>query len=323
MVSPRLDTSSASVRSAHRAPRGLRSRGAIAVSLLLFGAPAFARGPRETPAAEEEARETAPEAALDRGRVAYARSDYDAVVATLRPLLYPTVQLGSDDEMAARKQLALAYYFLRDIPLAEAEFNALLQLDPGFALDRLVDPPKAIAFLDDIRRRNRERLEALAEQRQREEMALERERERHRREAEEAARRSRTPIIIERTVERHRLVYAFVPFGVGQLQNGDQRKGWAFFSSEMALAAASVGSFIGLYVNRTASPVVSYVPVMFGGAFWLVAAAGVVDALAHYQPVVVIEDGHPAPPPAPPAPHIGLAPSVGADGAGLTLQGVF
>ena len=50
--------------------------------------------------------------------------------------------------------------------------------------------------------------------------------------------------------ERHSFAVNFVPFGAGQFQNGQRRKGWLFLGAEAALGAVSVGAFatnLGLY----------------------------------------------------------------------------
>ena len=36
----------------------------------------------------------------------------------------------------------------------------------------------------------------------------------------------------------------FVPFGAGQFQNGQRRKGWLFLGIEGGLAAISLGAFL-------------------------------------------------------------------------------
>jgi hypothetical protein len=111
-----------------------------------------------------------PEARLQRGKLAYQRGDYAAAVLTLRPLLYPQTLLAQEDQLIlAHKLLALSYFFEHDEPGAEQEFNLLLSLRPDFALDQLVDPLKAVAFLDEIRRRNEQRLEEIRRRQQEEE----------------------------------------------------------------------------------------------------------------------------------------------------------
>jgi hypothetical protein len=63
-----------------------------------------------------------------------------------------------------------------------------------------------------------------------------------------AARRRAPPTIVR--YERHSFVINFVPFGAGQFQNGQRRKGWLFLGAEAVLGAVSVGAFatnLGLY----------------------------------------------------------------------------
>ena len=291
---------------------------ALVIATTLFAAHAASANP--TGGTATEALLESPDAVLSRAQQSYARSDYDGTIAALKPLLYPTVRIGADDEVRARRELAMSYYFQRDVNLAEEEFTTLLQLNPNFALDPIEDPPKALEFLETIRQRNRQKLDEMAEQRRREETERQQEHERLRRESEEAARRSLKPLIIERTIEQHHLPLAFVPFGVGQLQNVDHAKAWLFLSTEAALGAASLGLWTWYYFNHTSNPIVRWVPAMIGTAFWIDALAGIVDALANFKAQVVVDV---APVPPPPRSGVGVAPFVAPGGGGLTLQGVF
>ena len=114
--------------------------------------------------------------------------------------------------------------------------------------------------------------------------------------------------------ERHSYLLSFVPFGAGQFQNGDRRKGWLFFGAESALAAVSVGAFatnLALYglapqrkcqtppdmtglsgtcppklvdhTQENTSRWLMRVQLVSGGLFFATAIWGIVDAVRHYQ----------------------------------------
>jgi hypothetical protein len=94
----------------------------------------------------------APAEQFDRARVAYERNDYGSVVSLLSPLLYPSIQLASADQVVeAHRLLGIALYKTRDRAGAEREFAVLLNSNPDFRLDRLVDGVELAQFVDKMR----------------------------------------------------------------------------------------------------------------------------------------------------------------------------
>ncbi len=292
-------------------------RAALTVALLACAGAALAKPPTETAAAEPQ--RDPPEVRLARGRQAYDRGDFPRAIDELYPLLYPTVQLAADDEIAARKLLALAYFQQRAPAQAEEELNALLQIKPDFGLDRSIDPPNAIVFLDTIRKRNQKRLQEIAEQQRREQE--EEDRRRREREEDERRRREARPIVVEKKVTEHWFVLNFVPFGVGQFQNGQRGKGLLFAGSQLALGGASLALWAVVEASRYGwqqqtppgpthdqrqlAVQLEVASVVLGALFWIDVGIGIVDSLIHYKPRVVV------------------VPSVQPGGAGVSVQGVF
>lgn len=279
-----------------------------------------------------------PEETLARARQAYARGEHGAVVAIARALLYPEPRLAGESEIAAHRLLALSYVRLHENRLAEQEFHTLLQLREDFALD-LIDPPQARLMLDRIRRHNREKLDRILEQRRREES------ERKQREIE-----AQTPppapvpvpvprLVLERTIEKHSRLVSLVPFGVGQFQNGERKKGFALLATESFFAAASVSLFASILIifpngrYRTSSdPTLDQTrlarglqlsQVLTGAVFWAEVLYGLIDAQVHFVPQVVRErklpDSSGAFVPGRPT----VAPLVLSGGGGLAIGGVF
>ncbi|HEX8950700.1 MAG TPA: hypothetical protein VF945_02590, partial [Polyangia bacterium] len=122
--------------------------------------------------------------ALDQGRTAYDRGDYGRAIDTINPLLYPSIELGTEDEVvAAHKLLALSYFFVNKQKDAENEVTSLLALRPNYQLDPIVDPPVAVRFFEDVRRRQSERINALKKREFEEHERLQREEERRTAEA--------------------------------------------------------------------------------------------------------------------------------------------
>ena len=121
---------------------------------LLLALPAAARKPpvplarTDTPAPSQP--QEAPEDRLARARQSFLNNDFPATVQTLRGLVYPEVLLHSEEDVRA--------------------VHRMLALRPDFALDPVLDPPQAIAFLERLRARQRQRLDEI-ERRRREEAA--------------------------------------------------------------------------------------------------------------------------------------------------------
>ena len=242
-----------------------------------------------------------PEARLQRGKLAYQRGDYAAAVLTLRPLLYPQTLLAQEDQLLlAHRLLALSYFFEHDEAGAEQEFNLLLSLRPDFSLDPLVDPLKAVAFLDDIRRRNEQRLEEVRRRQQEEELRQKAEAEALQKRAEELAQKQAKRVYYERVVHRKLSPLHFVPFGVPQLSDGRTAVGTVFLVGEALTGAASAGAWLTVrlrYPDNTfpakeyqAAQALTGTYLGTGSAFWVLVLAGLIDALWHAKTTVEIRE---------------------------------
>lgn len=254
----------------------------------------------------------APRDAFDRGRTAFGRAEYQRAIEVLHPLLYPEVLLDSEGEVVqARRMLGVAYLFENKPDEARREFRKLLELRPDYRFDPLLDPQRVVDFFNGVLK---EEAATIAEMEKRR-------RERDKKRAEEdaiiAARHRAPPTIVR--YERHSFAVNFIPFGAGQFQNGQRRKGWLFFGAEAVLGAVSVGAFatnLGLYglapqrkcldeqpmgvacppgsidhSQEDRSNMLLGVQVVSGALFFAVAIWGVIDAIHHHQPEVPLPDG--------------------------------
>lgn len=155
---------------------------------------------------------------LDRGASEFAYKNFANAAEILEKLLYPTVQLTAEDDIVrAREMLGLSYFYLGKEDKARHEFTALLYLRPAHRLDPFLIPPPAVAFFDRIRNdpAMKARLEKIEKERQ---AAL--------------AKKNKKPprtlvrkIYLERDRVSHSRMIAFLPFGLGQFQNGQTVKG--------------------------------------------------------------------------------------------------
>jgi hypothetical protein len=308
-------------------------RGAAAL-LVALAVPAAA-APTPPTTASVDTLHDSPSLRLARGRQAYAHNDWAACASELEPTLYPTVQLSSDDELKARRILALCYLLGGVAAKAEQEFNTLLQLDETFRLDERTDPARALIFLEELKRKNQKAIEEQREAKRREEQQRQREAERKRKEEQDRWRAAEEAKLREKykPVERHYFALNFVPLGAGQFQNGDRKKAWLFLSTQIAFGAASLamwGYLLIKYQNgnlrvpndqlQTANAI-SNATIGMGALFWADVVVGIVDALIHYQSGMV-PVAAPAAPSAP-KPKVIAAPFAAPGGGGLSVQGAF
>jgi hypothetical protein len=272
------------------------------------------------------------EKALRAATRAYDSGDYATVIKLLRPLLHPTIRLSNQSQViSAFGLLGIAYIFEKNRAEAEKQFMAILALQPDFRFDPQVDPAVAVELLEELKRRNADKLRAIRERERLETERRRRSEEERRRREEEARRLAQRPsVLFERTVQKNPYWVNFVPLGAGQFQNGHRKKGYALMITQLGLGATSLATGISawtLYSNstRTANGLrvsqdeynrlrgLSIAQVVTGALCLGTIAYGIIDALVYYKPQSVIERQLPLPPP--PTPKVTVAPM----GAGLEL----
>ena len=265
--------------------------------------------------------------------------------------MYPDLRLDTEaDSIQAHKMLGVAYLFENQPDNARREFKKLLELQPDFRFDPLLDSPRVVELFNQVLNEQQDELRILADRRKQ-------------RAAEERERQWNGPVL-EHRIEKRSFALTLVPFGVGQFQNGQVRKGWFFMGVESGLAAVSVAAFVtnfalfGVYPRRscrimpmenpdgspgqcpdeqvdrsdeTLSRNLLRVQVATGAAFFGVAIWGIIDAVRNFQPEVSLGEtmrgpAAPTTPAAPRAartgPHVRLAPLLAA-GTGASLVVVF
>ncbi len=256
------------------------------------GRPVDKAGPRHTP-----------EADLSRAKLSYERGDYGAAIQALRPLLYPAALLADEEDVIlAHKLLGLSSFFEHDEAGAEQEFNQLLALRPDFALDPVVEPLKAVAFVDSLRRKNEERLGEIRRRQAAEEAQRRHEEQQRRVQAEAQARQKAQRIYIERTIRPGLSALTFVPFGAPQLADHRRAVGALLLTGEGLTAAASLSTWLTVrlrYPNNTFPPrelstatALTATYLTTGAVFWALIATGLIDALLHAKTVVKTREIH-------------------------------
>ncbi len=167
--------------------------------------------------------------------------NHHQVVKLVRPLVEPKSVLASEaDEATAYEMLAVSYWWLKKYKASESAFMILLSMKPTYHINPAIHPPGLVRFFQRVRKKLRIK-PIVIRKRQRQELRLCR---------KQLLRKGRLVARlkqrcgIERVVLKTRLWPAFVPFGLGQFNNGDDTKGWIFFSTELTLLLVNAASYI-------------------------------------------------------------------------------
>jgi hypothetical protein len=184
-----------------------------------------------------------PKKTLERGTLEFDHKNFGNAVKILRPLIYPVIQLTSEDDIVkAHEILALSHFYIGKQKEAKDEFVLLLYLHPGHKLDPFLVPPAAVSFFQQIK--NDPELKAKLEK-------IERERkEKEARLAKQNDKKNKKPagykLYFERTEVFNSRLIAFLPFGLGQFQNNQSEKGIAFAVVEGAALITNISSYWAL-----------------------------------------------------------------------------
>ena len=251
--------------------------------------------------------------AMNRARVTFEYGDYPQASKLLAAL----VEAGRFESASLRAEayrlLGLSLFYQGRKGEAYSAFLEYLYLDPDGQLDPFFVPPAAVSFFDQVKKEAEPKLAPIraqkrAEQEARQKSATEEAERRRQRELEEERRRLQqlTPPV-ERRVVQHEFWVSMMPFGIGQLQNGDRTLGMVLATAQVIAGASSAGSALlieelrdtttgrfndqgtGGTPYRTAQrlDVVKWVGAALFYALW---AGGAIHAAMHYQPEEVLPD---------------------------------
>ena len=254
-----------------------------------------------------------PEADVKRARDRYEFGAYADAAGAAREILSRSTPLPEPVALEAWRVLGLAEYQLGDLPAARDAFIHLLSIDPDQTLDPFLVPPPIVGFFDKVRADAEPELAPLRERKRLlEEQGRLAEEARRRLLAEEAIRSGPPSKVI--LVEEHVYMLNFLPFGVGQFQNGDTTKGIIIAVSQVVFGAVNLGAIlahnaiaddpsrrclVSTPTNCSNPPIpdsdrallqnIDIVKYVSAGLFWGVYAYGVVDSLANFVPRIETE----------------------------------
>lgn len=240
----------------------------------------------------------------------------------------------------ARGQYAIALTALGREAEADEQILAILRRDPGFSPNPAVFPQAVLDRFTRVRGEHRADLERItreqAEQERRARVAQQKAREAERRWLAELEQRAGEL----RIVEKNSRWIAMLPFGVGQLQNGDHALGAFFMATEVLAAGSAIVTAVVHDAKASANPALpdpetgraidtealnselstlrTLNHISFGVAAGL-AALGIVQAQIAFVPSRVRVEKRPLPK----RPSVTPSASIGPTGAGVSLIGTF
>lgn len=254
-----------------------------------------------------------PEADVKRARDRYEFGAYADAAAAARGLLAHDQPLPDPVALEAWRILGLAEYQLGNVPAARDAFIHVLSIDPDQTLDPFLVPPPIVEFFDKVRADAEPELAPLRERkRQLQEQERLAEEARRRLLAEEQIRSGPPSKVV--VVQEHIYMLNFLPFGVGQFQNGDTTKGIIIAVSQVVFGAINIGAIfahnavaddpsrrcsVSTPTNCSNPPIpdsdrallqnIDIVKYVSAGLFWGVYVYGVADSLINYVPRIETE----------------------------------
>lgn len=177
---------------------------------------------------------------------------------------------------------------------AEARFEALLREDPDYELDPVLFPTDILDTFYKVKLRIADELAAIQAEKEKEAAKAAAEKAAMKKKLIESIKEASKPVYLGREQRSRNLFFAFVPFGVGQFQNGHMLKGYLFLGGELALLSAniivwglseyykdqardvSMSAYSGIFYN------LKYSTWALGAVVIAAMVAGVIDALVYY-----------------------------------------
>ena len=187
-------------------------------------------------------------AEVDKARSAFLRKQYDEVERRLSPFVEPGATSARDAAVLPEAffLLAAAYFRLGRGETARELLEAMASRRPDAEPDPLLFPPEVVDGFADEKGRIRERVAAQQKERERLRLEAEAARLREKKALDDRIARLENLARVETIREPRSRWVAALPFGVGQLQRGDDALGWMLLASQ-ALALATCATTVVVY----------------------------------------------------------------------------
>ncbi|HEX4381615.1 MAG TPA: hypothetical protein VH083_01655 [Myxococcales bacterium] len=251
---------------------------------------------------------------MNRARVTFEYGDYPQASKLLAALVekgtFETATLRAE----AYRLLGLSLFYQGRKGEAYSAFLEYLYLEPSAELDPFYVPPAAVSFFEEVKKEAEPRLAPIRAQRKAQDdarlkTAADEADRRRQRELDEERRKllEFSPSVEKRVVQKEFWV-SVLPFGVGQLQNGDRTLGIGLATAELITGATSAGSALlieelrdsasGRFSNAGNAASSNYhtaqrldvIKWVSGAIFFALWAGGAVHAAVRYQPEEQLPD---------------------------------
>ncbi len=164
------------------------------------------------------------EARLRRALFYFANGEYEAIAPLLEPLI---TQISNEDDLALARETLGTVYFLLDHPdLARQQFELVLLVRPNAVLDPYSTAPPVLRFFAEVKRETKARSDEVAR--------IFAQRKAH----------FEAPRVYEKKDLWRVELLSYLPFGIGQFNNGDTGYGVLFLSLEVLFLAANITGYI-------------------------------------------------------------------------------
>jgi hypothetical protein len=288
---------------------------ALLLSQLRPPVPAEARplsGPKRS--GDEEHELPSAVEAMNRARVTFEYGDYPQASKLLSALVEKGTFESASLRAEAYRLLGLALFYQGRKGEAYSAFLEYLYLEPSAELDPFYVPPAAVSFFEEVKKEAEPRLAPIRAQRKAQDDARlksaseEADRRRQRELDEERRKLLEFSPSVERRVVQKEFWVSVLPFGVGQLQNGDRTLGIGLATAELITGAASAGSALlieelrdsttGKFSNSGNAASSNYhtaqrldvIKWVSGAIFFALWAGGAVHAAVRFQPEEQLPD---------------------------------
>ncbi len=254
-----------------------------------------------------------PDTDLKRARDRYEFGAWSDAASAARAILAATPDLPEPVAVEAWRIVGLAEFQLGNREKSREAFENLLLLDPDQSLDPFLVPPSIVEFFDTVRTESEPKLAPIREKKkQQAEQERQAEEARRRFLAEEQVRTGPPTKVV--VVQEHIYLLNFMPFGVGQFQNGDNTKGIILAVSQVVFGAVNIGAIfaysavagdssrrctVSNTTNCSNPPIpdsdrellnsIAIVKYVSAGLFWGSYIYGVADSLLNYVPRIETE----------------------------------
>jgi tetratricopeptide (TPR) repeat protein len=173
---------------------------------------------------------------------AYDSGDYETAIKRFNKLLEQEIT-NKALLVEVLKYLAASHMFTGNVDEARKRFKELILKDPDYELDPVLFPTEVLDEYWRVKQEMIDELKKIEESKKLKQQELLEKKKKLKESWVTLVKMANHPPYIRQKVKTSNLFFSFVPFGVGQFQNGQNLKGYLFLSGEAALLIATVTTY--------------------------------------------------------------------------------